>query len=111
MTGAAIEPAAESNPSRARGGWSDPAEGPGPWTARARCAADVPPTIMFTDIPSRAVAQAAMAFCTSCTVQADCLAYAQKWKLDGVWGGQLLQDGQVRLRRLRAPSNPPFSTA
>jgi hypothetical protein len=57
---------------------------------------------MFTDVPTRAIAEAAMAFCATCPVQVECLDYAQKWKFDGVWGGQLLQDGQVRLRRLRA---------
>lgn len=93
----------ESAP-RTRGASADPGEGPGSWTARARCAADVPPSIIFTDVPTRAVAEAAMAFCGSCTVQSHCLEYAQKWKLDGVWGGQLLQDGRVRLRRLRSPS-------
>ena len=98
----------ESAP-RTRGGLSDPGEGPGSWTVRARCAADVPPSITFTDVPTRAVAEAAMSFCSSCTVQAQCLEYAQKWKLDGVWGGQLLQDGQVRMRRLRSPSMRPLA--
>lgn len=91
------------------GGWSEPAEGPGSWAERARCASNVPPSIAFTDVTTRAVAEAAMAFCATCDVQAQCLEYAQKWKLDGVWGGQLLQDGQTRLRRMRAPSTRRFA--
>jgi hypothetical protein len=81
--------------------WED-YEAPGSWAAQARCAQDIPPTIHFTDIQTRAAAAAAIAVCTGCPVQARCLEYAERWGLDGVWGGQLLQDGHIRVRRLAA---------
>lgn len=44
------------------------------------------------------------ALCERCRVARECLAAGQEWKADGVWGGQVLDDGQVAPVRQRAAS-------
>ena len=60
--------------------------------------------VPFTDICTWSAADRAMAICADCPVIAECGEYAKRWRLDGVWGGVLMQGGVPRSRRLRSPS-------
>ncbi len=60
---------------------------PASWMARAACLGQ-DPELFFPSESDDTRAEAALAICATCPVQAECAAYARQLKVsDGVWGG------------------------
>lgn len=70
-----------------------------PWTSRAACADHPDVEVVATDSTSigkrpKAWMWPILRLCDRCPVTAECLAYGQATKSDGVWGGVLLERGK-----------------
>jgi WhiB family redox-sensing transcriptional regulator len=69
---------------------------PEPWAEHAACRGLTGISDLFTDASTRAEANQALAVCARCPVRPACLALGRRLRADGVWGGHLLQRGQIR---------------
>lgn len=76
---------------------------PAPWTEAAACRGE-PTDLFFPPRGEMENVHAAKAICATCTVRAECLAYAQAFgERAGIWGGltRLERHAEVRDRRRR----------
>jgi hypothetical protein len=71
---------------------------PGSWTEDGECRRHPGYADLFTDAQSFEQADLPLTICADCPVAAQCLAYGQSLRADGVWGGELLKHGSVQRR-------------
>lgn len=76
------------------------------WRDHAACR-DADPEIFFPDTRTETDATRARAWCRSCPVRTECLAYATDHGHYGVWGG--LTEQERRLERRRRQRREPMA--